>query len=152
MISFWLIFGIILLLWVVMQVATTNIFLTLEVVNVSSPVNAQLQCIFLAGFTSSACLQYSPVWYWPNLHETAILCWVQHKITQTKSLDPHLPSFLLLEWEVSIYDYYPAFLNYINIHNTQRAISHSQILSATAQYWSTGEVTIQTNLVTAGYN
>ena len=33
---------------------TTNIFLTLEVVNVSSPVDAQLQCMFLSGFNSSA--------------------------------------------------------------------------------------------------
>ena len=32
---------------------TTNTFLTLEVVNVSSPVDAQLQCIFLSGFNSS---------------------------------------------------------------------------------------------------
>ena len=33
---------------------TTNIFLTLAVVNVSSPADAQLQCIFLSGFNSSA--------------------------------------------------------------------------------------------------
>ena len=33
---------------------TTNIFLTLEVVNVSSPIDAQLQCMFLSGFNSSA--------------------------------------------------------------------------------------------------
>ena len=33
---------------------TTNIFLTLEVVNVSSPVDAQLQCTFLSGFNTSA--------------------------------------------------------------------------------------------------
>ena len=32
---------------------TTNTFLTLEVVNVSSPVDSQLQCIFLPGFNSS---------------------------------------------------------------------------------------------------
>ena len=32
---------------------TTNIFLTLAVVNVSFPVDAQLQCTFLSGFNSS---------------------------------------------------------------------------------------------------
>ena len=32
---------------------TMNIFLTLAVVNVSSPVDAQLQCTFLSGFNSS---------------------------------------------------------------------------------------------------
>ena len=39
---------------------TTNIFLTLEVVNVSSPVDAQLQCMFLSGFNNSA---HCTVWY-----------------------------------------------------------------------------------------
>ena len=39
---------------VIGHAGTTNIFLTLAVVNVSSPVDAQLQCTFLSGFNSSA--------------------------------------------------------------------------------------------------
>ena len=45
---------------VLYHAGTSNIFLTLEVVNVSSPVDAQLQCIFLSGFNTST---HCAVWY-----------------------------------------------------------------------------------------